>query len=799
MASDNMVRERLASTLGALRGALANPLLGTLVVFAVLSVVLVPWQPFMPASGLDPSWKSVIEWAFLEDKRFGRDIVFTFGPLGFLYGGQYHPSLYPLQLLFWEAFALLAAASLGRYWARTPVWLSAGLVLSLVVAAGYQRDQWLFLLPLLAALQAIDAREQGRPWITAGLVAMTIVAGLSKFTVFLAAVALFAVADLLRASVLRSLPVLVPTLLAGSWVLFGFANGSWDWPSYLLASFEIASGYSAAMQVNGPTVEIFSTIGFSLAVVAVAYLTPVADNRRDWLERSAVSVAFGILAFLLFKAGVVRHDGHILITAGGVILLAAIAAWRASYHKANRWIQAAAAITLALAVWSLLEMPGRLWRGGGPLEVAESLTRQRISAAAAAAYSVVFGDALGGFEIARSGAEHAIRAKTPLPALDGTVDIYNWDQADVLAHGLDYSPRPVFQSYSAYTPGLVKKNVDHLVGDSAPDYVLFDLQTIDNRLSALEDGASWPSLWSRYDAVELTGHHVLLARRQGADRPMVWGDPRVAEIGWGQPLSLEPLASDGCAWAEVNIGSTLAGRLLTTAFKAPMVELELELADGSKVKRRFIPGMGETGFLLSPYVDDLSRFIGACNAGARGTGSTVRSAAFHRTERAGPFFKDVIRVTTRSLHVQGRREVIAGPSLRWLELGSRIVSKGSDQCAYPLRWQEGKVFAHAPCHVLVGSLPKGDLEIAFGIFEGAWNQGQTNGVRFELQALRDGQWQRMGEKELRPREIKSDRLGGKFQVWVDANVEALSLTTDPLGDASWDWSYWGPIVPRKVP
>ena len=52
-----------------------------LTVYAITWII--PFQPFMPKEGLDPSWKSVIEHSLLNQLTFGEDITFTYGPLGF--------------------------------------------------------------------------------------------------------------------------------------------------------------------------------------------------------------------------------------------------------------------------------------------------------------------------------------------------------------------------------------------------------------------------------------------------------------------------------------------------------------------------------------------------------------------------------------------------------------------------------------------------------------------------------------------------------------------------------------------
>jgi len=48
-------------------------------------------------NGVDDSWMQMLHLAFAERLQFGRDIVFSFGPWGFLYGG-YHPATYSISV-----------------------------------------------------------------------------------------------------------------------------------------------------------------------------------------------------------------------------------------------------------------------------------------------------------------------------------------------------------------------------------------------------------------------------------------------------------------------------------------------------------------------------------------------------------------------------------------------------------------------------------------------------------------------------------------------------------------------------
>ena len=70
---------------------------------AAATSLLFAFSRFLPsgrggANFLDDSWIQMLHLAFAERLQFGRDIVFTFGPWGFLFGG-YHPATYLISVV----------------------------------------------------------------------------------------------------------------------------------------------------------------------------------------------------------------------------------------------------------------------------------------------------------------------------------------------------------------------------------------------------------------------------------------------------------------------------------------------------------------------------------------------------------------------------------------------------------------------------------------------------------------------------------------------------------------------------
>lgn len=120
----------------------------------------------------------------------------------------------------------------------------------------------------------------------------------------------------------------------------------------------------------------------------------------------------------------------------------------------------------------------------------------------------------------------SIRNTHALPTLKGTSDIYNFNQAVLLASDNKWNPRPAFQSYQSVTPYLAKANYDHLIdSSSAPDNIFFKLETIDSRYPSLDDGMSWKALLGLYKPIFWTaGRDYLVLTRDKGSRPLLVSD-----------------------------------------------------------------------------------------------------------------------------------------------------------------------------------------------------------------------------------------------------------------------------------
>jgi hypothetical protein len=203
-------------------------------------------------------------------------------------------------------------------------------------------------------------------------------------------------------------------------------------------------------------------------------------------------------------------------------------------------------------------------------------------------------------------AEEAIRHSYPIPALSGAVDIYDTEQSFLIASKNVWNPRPVIQSYSAYTPYLAMLNEQHLRDAGAPDWVLFDIQTIDRRLPSLDDGMSWPALLDNYTLISYDGKFVLMRKNSKVRQDSVYDTVSDRAYKTGSMVALPD--ADGLLFAEVELNPTLAGKVLLALFNPPQLRIVVGLANGSTRVYRVVSDMMRTEFLLSPLVSNTDDF-----------------------------------------------------------------------------------------------------------------------------------------------------------------------------------------------
>jgi len=575
------------------------------IVFTIISVIVVfvPFDPVMPRPGLDPSWKFAMNEAVARHLDIGKDIMFTFGPYASIYSKVYHPATYTLMILTALFLGLCYAAALIYLskWNNPLILICTALFL---VTVCHSRDVLFLSFPALTAFiffkyfvtyHADHNKVKGGHFILLILVLfplgiIPLIKGsfmiLCIGTAIIMAVWLF----YLRFRRMAILVLTVPLISAFFfWVLSGQKPGIF--PEYFLSMNQLISGYTEAMSSYGNIREI---IVYLLSFIVI--LWSIHKTYRVYrIDSLFIGLIISLWLFLAFKGGFVRHDVHAMI-ASSSIFLSSLLICLLSIDKYK-----VAALLIAIGSWAYIDST--------QVKASKRKKFVNIEQNFTEAFNGLDGMVNNPDRVKKRFAESLgkIRENFPIPELSGTTDIYSYDQSYVLASKNRWNPRPVFQSFSVYTPILAQKNEEHLRGAKAPDNILFKVQPIDSRLPALEDGLSWPALLDNYSVTGFDHDYVFLRKkdstRLSSTYELVYEGQQELGKDVSIPFKINPI------FIEILIDQNFWGRILALLYKPPQLKIKLNLKDGTTIEYRVLSNMMNTGFFISPLVTNSHDFM----------------------------------------------------------------------------------------------------------------------------------------------------------------------------------------------
>jgi hypothetical protein len=752
--------------------------------------VWLPWidRPDPPSSQLDPSWQAVLAHAYHAGLAFGREIIFTHGPWGWLTSHFTTLESFTAKWIWEVAGKLLLSAGTVFLSLRLPLWRRAAFLLCLPLVGLYFPDTHFAAILFLVVTFGLVRSEGARAQVVVALVCIGVLSTM-KFVyavVGMSGVGLAVLGRLLdrryREAALMALVAVGGFLVA--WLLGG--QSLLRLIDHVRMSLELSGGYSSAMSVDEPT-SVF-LLGAATTVVLLAScfaaLRGVACRSPVWL----VAVHLAFLTFVMWKHGFSRADGHVMALFSHALLCGFFAAPALDRQRTfDPFLVAACLGVVGMFVWNaslVSQAPRFLARHLGQGFAFVSNPSEARAAFVAALESR--------------------RAAEAVPELvhlvdDGTIDAINYHQGTLLLNDLRYVGRPVFQSYAAYTPTLMRRNLRFLQSDRAPEFLLWRHGTIDARFPSLDDALLVAEIPRRYETIAETPAGWLTRRReeQPEHRDQELREVLARHVGWGETFSLPPAPATALR-LECLFDPSFVGRLRSLLYKPGSIHIVVTDDTGRETRHRLLPAIAEAGFLVHPFLEtseDVGLFL---DAKAR---RTIHSVRF---EPARP----------------DERELWAGIHVRVFELPELPIEAQSPFSNYVARG----IASHAPLevastigvHILTDESPAGVLVHApghmlflvepetrrltggFGIRERAYQlDGHTDGVVFSIVAEdASGVATEIWKRTLRPLHEAADRGIQRFDIAIPEGTLRVRLVTG-AGDADntdWDWCYWNGLT-----
>ena len=752
--------------------------------------------PLIPQ--LDASWIAALTFAAADKLQFGRDVIFTYGPLCHLAFSTYAPSLFIPDLFLELGIKAIYVATLVILSMRMSAARRCGflIVATLVAVVSYQVI-YFFTITCLAICLACQSRSS--LILALPLLAFAAVASLVKLTFLWAAVLVIACGvffALLEGRVILALiaPVVYSGFFALGWHLAGQTLGAL--PDFLRNGVDVTTGYAATMSRPPSAGALIAAVVVLAAVIAqlVMCFKHAERNRQNW----AVVISVAVVLFLAWKLGFSRAGGHIaeffyyamLLSLGARLLFRP-----ALFHKPGLIETGLAAVVIMTSCSSiLLEVPGTF-------STLVTVLRARWT-------SNIWTLISPGRQCAKYEARDIQLAKTyELPRIKqtvgrDTVDVLGYEQAIALLNGLNYTPNPVVQTYCAYTPRLATINGDFYRSSAAPKHAIFKLQPIDNRLPTLDCADVLVSLATRYLPLFSEKGYLLFQLTKAPPCGQVIKAPiSDSEFTVGQTIDVPP----GAVWCEIDLPDSFIGKVISFIYQAPTVEVELNMDNGKASRRRFLPTLAHSGFLINPVPFNAADFLDFIS-GEPNPAITVRSFKIVNNGIVQLFYKHTTRCRFWSLPQLTTRN-------------PRIAALATDLRGYAdvLGHPAAQITTHIPVErffvqgrefLLVHPTGEVRLDIPaqaahvrgeFAMKEESYTMGNTAGATFQVEfvpRIPNAGRTVFCRRILAPLTTAGDREVQRFEADLPRDSEgqlALRTLPGPSGKIDWAWTGWSNI------
>ena len=464
-----------------------------------------------PNVGLDPGWQEALVQATDNNLIFGKDIIFTYGPLHQLVTNQLSENLnsFILGRILYGICWFLTTLLLEKIFNKTAV--LAYITTMFITTSNFNDAQIYCLFINILICSFFVPRDRSSALVIYGASAMSCSLFLAKLSYAVIGIpalvgSLYFSPTLIsrKPTITTSSPLSINSIYIEKALVaaFYFIIFSIFWistgqkieylPEFVAGgNLDIIFGYSSAMSHAYPQANWQITaywVSVFLLLSNIIFFFGSQNQRTKYILRG--KQFFFILSLLywfwsVFKVGMVRHGGHAQISGFALIGACSLLLILFNRLQVNKYAIPTTIISfsLGLSIVGQFRTPVRTHLIKHLRDSFEnSNTFFKIMANKDFERKII-SKRLGKLEELKSTSEVFTQITK-----NGTVDAIPWDITDLVVGGLNYSPRPIIQSYSAYTEKLQKINYNHYFNiKTRPEYVILKAIAIDGRIEPDQD------------------------------------------------------------------------------------------------------------------------------------------------------------------------------------------------------------------------------------------------------------------------------------------------------------------------
>jgi hypothetical protein len=599
-----------------------------LLFFLCLIAIYLVWSFdnfFYPGeAGLEFSWRLGLNWSRSIGAQYGKDIIFTYGPLYYFYGyavpAFYSSKAFLLINLGINLFFAAIKASVVFFFyrrANSSNKMYAAIFAGIVMLLCVHEHLWVHYLYLelvmmfttmllcdsfyeLCENNAATSIKHIINNILASL--LMVIAQYVKFSFFNIVVVLIISFSVLyifhrknKIAVIFAGSYIVLSILI--WIISGQSIKNIF--SYIYTGLQLSSGFTPAMSRNFADATIFNIFVFAFITIGafVVMMIYFAIKKKLFLFIAMLFISPQI--FLLFKQSFVRADIHAYAFMGTLPFIALYLLFVSvllpsssppSTQKSQLFVNNSNKCILIISIivsWVSMSVTniGFLPKNNAYQIIKDyrnyeddiNETKQNIR------------NQYGNYN------ELAYYINS-----DETTDIFPWDISLLYAYDLNWQPRPVIQSYTNYIQALDKLTARHFLTEKAPDKLIYTPKTIDGRYALFDEPETFRIVLLNYTSLAYNDTYLILEKNKLVNFGKM---EEICTVTVKTEDIIEvPLYEDAYVFMEVDWDFNFLGKLVNFFFKTNSAYIELYLTDGSKLKNRFIHKNARNGLFVSKLV-----------------------------------------------------------------------------------------------------------------------------------------------------------------------------------------------------
>lgn len=580
-------------------------------------------------ASLDPSWVSGLNYMSIKNLIWGKDVVFTLGPLSYLTTrvgwGHEKTGFILFDLFCFLNFLIIFFKTYLK--SKNKIITSIFIFATAIVLPPYLGSLYAFVLLsflLFWIKESLDNRNHAaylfQTIILVLLFYIKFNTGLISFVLFFSAIIyklIFKKEKLLFLILYTLLPLIV--------IYFTAIPLHGDIPNYIKYATYIVSGYNDIMYLERSISDrhLFALIGL-LIPTGILFYKIVKDGKTAWARNIFILFLFSVSGYVLFKQSFVRADEGHMREFYYCILLMVFCITDFHLTLENKYKYGMLITLFVIPFYFVNKMdPNAFAFKEKTLKTGYADGLKNFTSTS-------------GFRLFPNNNQLPDNIKNAIG--NSTIDTYPWNTQLLLENKLNFTPRPIFQSYTVYTPELEEKNFEHYSSDKAPKFVLYDFGSIDDRYPLFDEPKLNLLLTSNYtckDTLVLNNRLNLLLEKTN-NKKIKFVQTKEYAMFIDSPL----IPKEG-VYYKVFLYRNLLGDFVSLINHAPEISVAVATKDGNARHYKTSKGLLETGLFGTQHIittNDFKDFMVKQHNEQR----TI--LAYYFKPKTASLFKDKIRI-----------------------------------------------------------------------------------------------------------------------------------------------------------